>query len=144
MEDCFRRLSFTKSGYLDSLGLNFILTFETLLTILLSKYLNISIMSKLEKIFQALGNRTRLEIISLILSAGEVSCQDLSSRFNLAQPTLSHHFKELIGSGILKVRKIGVENYYSIDKSLLSEAGFNNKKLLEVATKEFQTARKGV
>jgi ArsR family transcriptional regulator len=101
-------------------------------------------MENLEKIFQALGNKTRLKIVSLILQANEVSCQDLRTKFNLAQPTMSHHFKELMGSGILKMRKIGVENYYSVDKKLLAEIGLNGKKLLQVTSKEVYTAQRGV
>jgi len=101
-------------------------------------------MANLEKIFQALGNKTRLEIITLVLQAGEVSCQDLRKEFSLAQPTMSHHFKELLGSGILKMKKVGVENYYSVDKQLLSQVGLNGKKLLQITDKKVKSAQKGV
>ena len=97
-------------------------------------------MTTLEKIFQALGNKTRLEIVALILQAGEVSCQNLRSKFSLAQPTMSHHFKELLDSGILKVRKVGVENYYSIDKELLSQAGLSSRKLLQITNGHLKSA----
>lgn len=100
-------------------------------------------MVNLEKIFQALGNKTRLEIVSLIFQVGEVSCQDLSKKFSLAQPTMSHHFKELLGSGILKMRKVGVENYYSIDNNLLFQVGLDTTKLLQLTAKKVQTAQKG-
>lgn len=100
-------------------------------------------MSQLEKIFQTMGNKTRLEIVFLILSKGEVSCQVLLKKFPLSQPTMSHHFKELLNSNILKVRKLGVENYYSIDKNLLSEVGIDAKKVSKLALREFQTVTRG-
>ncbi|MCH8821510.1 helix-turn-helix transcriptional regulator [Patescibacteria group bacterium] len=96
-----------------------------------------------EKIFQALGNQTRLEIVSLILSRKEISCQGLLAKFPLAQPTMSHHFKELINTGILKVKKIGVENYYSVDKELLSGIGLNVNKLPKLTLTESRSIQKG-
>ena len=100
-------------------------------------------MSKTEKIFQALGNQTRLEIVSLILSKEEVSCQGLLAKFPLAQPTMAHHFKELLNTGILKVRKVGVENYYSVDKDLLSEVGLDIDKLPKLTLSESQLIKRG-
>jgi len=75
------------------------------------------------KVFKALSNKTRAEIIKKLLNQKEVSCQQLSKKFSLSQPTLSHHFNKLIDANILKLRKNGVNNYYSIDKKYLKNQG---------------------
>ncbi len=84
---------------------------------------------ELEKIFQALGNKTRLDIVKLILAKGEISCQGIMQNFNLSQPTMSHHFGLLLDSGILRVRKDGVRHYYKVDEEKLQPLGINLKKL---------------
>jgi len=63
---------------------------------------------ELEKFFQALGNKTRLDIVKLILAKKEISCQGIMQNFNLSQPTMSHHFGLLLDSGVINVRKNGV------------------------------------
>ncbi len=75
------------------------------------------------KVFKALSNKTRAEIIKKLLNQKEVSCQQLSKKFSLSQPTLSHHFNKLIDANILKLRKNEVNNYYSIDKKYLKNQG---------------------
>lgn len=81
-------------------------------------------MSKdLEKIFQALGNDIRLSIVKLLLKKSEFSCQDIQKLFRLSQPTMSHHFSQLIDTGIIKVRKAGVSHFYSLNQDLLERNG---------------------
>ncbi|OGG13548.1 hypothetical protein A2773_05970 [Candidatus Gottesmanbacteria bacterium RIFCSPHIGHO2_01_FULL_39_10] len=82
----------------------------------------------LEKIFQALGNKTRLDIVKLILAKKEISCQGIMQNFNLSQPTMSHHFSQLIDTDIIKVRKVGVSHVYSLNRQLLERNGIYFKK----------------
>ncbi len=77
------------------------------------------------KIFRALSNKTRGEIIKKLLDQKEISCQQLSEKFSLSQPTLSHHFNKLIDTNILKVRKNGAMHYYSINKKHLKNLGID-------------------
>ena len=84
---------------------------------------------ELEKIFQALGNKTRLDIVKLILAKKEVSCQEIMKRFPLSQPTMSHHFGLLIDSGVLDVTKDGVRHYYRVDNRKLKSFGINVHKI---------------
>ncbi|MGL4451728.1 MAG: ArsR/SmtB family transcription factor [Sarcina sp.] len=70
----------------------------------------------IEKVFKALGDGKRLEIID-ILSKGEKCACELLEHFNFTQPTLSHHMKVLIECGLVIVRKSGTWNYYSLDKT---------------------------
>ncbi len=75
------------------------------------------------KVFKALSDKTRTEIIKKLLSQKEVSCQELSRKFSLSQPTLSHHFNKLTDANILKLRKNGASHYYSIDRKYLKNQG---------------------
>ena len=84
---------------------------------------------EVEKIFQALGNKVRLDIVKLILAEKETSCQSLLKKFPLSQPTMSHHFKLLLDSGILTSRKDGVRHYYIVDTKKLKSLGIDLAKL---------------
>ena len=81
------------------------------------------------KIFKALSDQTRLDIVRYLWQNGEASCQLLSEKFQLSQPALSHHFKKLADAGILEVRKQGVARYYDINKNHLISLGINLKSL---------------
>ena len=84
---------------------------------------------ELEKFFQALGNKTRLDIVKLILAKKEISCQGIMQNFNLSQPTMSHHFGLLLDSGVINVRKNGVRHFYRVDRKKLRSLGINVVKL---------------
>ncbi|HEU4966851.1 MAG TPA: metalloregulator ArsR/SmtB family transcription factor [Candidatus Saccharimonadales bacterium] len=71
-------------------------------------------MIKLTKMFKALGNPTREEIMRLLRKHNEMNVGALTSKLHLAQPTVSQHLKILLDAGVLKVRKDGNETYYSI------------------------------
>lgn len=66
------------------------------------------------KIFKALSDSNRLQIID-ILSCGEKCACKLLEHFNFTQPTLSHHMKVLIDCGLVRARKEGTWNYYSLN-----------------------------
>jgi ArsR family transcriptional regulator len=84
---------------------------------------------QVEKIFQALGNKTRLDVVRLIFSEKEVSCQKLLEKFPLSQPTMSHHFRLLLDSGVLAARKDGVRHYYMVNTQKLNSLGIDLNKL---------------
>ena len=85
---------------------------------------------EVEKIFQALGNKVRLDIVKLILTEKETSCQSLLKKFPLSQPTMSHHFNLLLNSGILTARKDGVRHYYIVNTQKLNSLGIDLRKLI--------------
>lgn len=67
------------------------------------------------KVFKALANEERVEIIKLLKDNGEMYAQDVQSNFYLEQSTTSHHLNLLKRSGIAKSRKEGRNIFYSID-----------------------------
>ncbi|OGG26274.1 hypothetical protein A2960_04840 [Candidatus Gottesmanbacteria bacterium RIFCSPLOWO2_01_FULL_39_12b] len=81
------------------------------------------------KIFKSLSDPTRYGIIKFLTGKKEFSCKELSKKFSLSQPALSHHFNKLIEAKILTARKDGSANYYSINREYLKKMGIDIKKL---------------
>lgn len=72
------------------------------------------------KIFKALSDSNRLQIIN-ILSCGEKCACRLLEYFDFTQPTLSHHMKVLMECGLVNSRKEGTWNYYSLNTKNTTE-----------------------
>ncbi|WP_323736171.1 metalloregulator ArsR/SmtB family transcription factor [Methanosphaera sp. ISO3-F5] len=71
-------------------------------------------------ISKALSDKNRVEIIKL-LSENELCACHLLEHFEITQPTLSHHMKQLTESGLVNVTKRGTWNHYSINKETIDE-----------------------
>jgi ArsR family transcriptional regulator, arsenate/arsenite/antimonite-responsive transcriptional repressor len=66
--------------------------------------------------FRALGDPTRLEILRLVSSQPQPICVcDIVVRFDVSQPTISHHLKVLREAGLVTVSRRGVWAYYAAD-----------------------------
>jgi len=68
------------------------------------------------KIFKAFCDETRLSVLELLRSGEKCACV-LLEKVEVGQPTLSHHMKILVESGIVNARKEGKWTYYSISKT---------------------------
>lgn len=68
------------------------------------------------KIIKAISDPSRLKIID-ILSCGERCACDILQHFDFTQPTLSHHMKVLMDSGIVDSKKDGQWSYYFLNSS---------------------------
>jgi ArsR family transcriptional regulator len=79
----------------------------------------------LAQIFRALGDPVRLQLVSLIGAhqGGEVCVCDLTSAFNLTQPTISHHLKVLREAGIIDSQRRGTWVYYRLVPAALERMG---------------------
>ena len=64
--------------------------------------------------FKALSDTNRLKIIDM-LSCGELCACVILEKFQITQPTLSHHMKTLCDSGLVTGRKEGKWTYYSLN-----------------------------
>jgi ArsR family transcriptional regulator, arsenate/arsenite/antimonite-responsive transcriptional repressor len=76
-------------------------------------------------LLKALGDPVRLRLMSLVAShpGGEACVCDLTSAFDLSQPTISHHLKVLHESGLLDRDKRGVWVYYRARTGALASLG---------------------
>lgn len=71
------------------------------------------------RLFKALADTNRLMIVDM-LSNGELCACKILERFDITQPTLSHHMKILCESGLVNSRRGGKWMHYSLneDKAL--------------------------
>lgn len=67
------------------------------------------------RVFRAFSDENRVRILELLCSGEQCACVLLED-MEISQPTLSHHLKILCDSGIVKSRRAGKWNYYSINK----------------------------
>lgn len=72
------------------------------------------------KIIKALSDVNRMMIINN-LSGGEMCACKLLEKFNITQPTLSHHMKILSECGIVNSRKEGKWTHYSLNKERVEQ-----------------------
>jgi len=71
-------------------------------------------------IFKTLGDRTRLEIVSMLSDKELCACKILEV-FNITQPTLSYHMKMLVDTGLVRASKDGPWVKYSLDEKRKAE-----------------------
>ena len=67
------------------------------------------------KIFKALADDNRLEIMRLLIDGEKCGCVLLEA-LEIGQPTLSHHMHILCDAGLVVARKQGTWIHYSISK----------------------------
>ena len=76
-------------------------------------------------LLKALGDPVRLRLMSLVAShpGGEACVCDLTSAFELSQPTISHHMKVLHEVGLVERERRGVWVYYRARTEALASLG---------------------
>lgn len=67
----------------------------------------------LERLFQALGDPTRLRILGLLLE-GEVCVCDLHASLDISQPKASRHLASLRRAGLVAARRDGLWMHYRL------------------------------
>lgn len=72
------------------------------------------------KIFKALADQTRQEILEL-LGEQEMNVTDICSEFKVSQPTVSHHLHILKDCNLINYRKEGKSVYYYIERDVVND-----------------------
>lgn len=72
------------------------------------------------EIFKVLSDSNRLQIIDM-LSCGEMCVCKILEKFDITQPTLSHHLKVLSDSGIVTSRKEANWIHYKLNDEKMKE-----------------------
>lgn len=67
------------------------------------------------KVFKAFTDENRVRVLEILCEGEECACVLLDD-LKISQPTLSHHMKILCESGIVRSRRKGKWNYYSINE----------------------------
>jgi len=76
--------------------------------------LDVADAERLAKQFKALGDLTRVRLLSMIATAqsGEACVCNLTAPVGLSQPTVSHHMKQLVDAGLVTREQRGKWAYY--------------------------------
>ncbi len=84
-------------------------------------------------VLKALADPTRLQIVAVLARSDRPVCVcDLTARFELSQPTISHHVGKLKSAGLVEAEKRGIWAYYRMRDDLPPAA----RRLIEAATAE--------
>lgn len=75
----------------------------------------------LARMFKALGDPTRVKLLSMIAAApeGEACACDMIEPVGLSQPTVSHHMKLLVEAGLATREQRGKWAYYRVVPEVL-------------------------
>lgn len=74
-----------------------------------------------DRLFAALANGTRREVLRLLRVEGPQPVQRLADRFDMRRPSLSEHLKVLREAGLVSERRKGRERHYRLEAGPLSE-----------------------
>lgn len=80
---------------------------------------------RLAGMFKALADPARVKLLSLIAASdgGEACICDLTGPLGLSQPTVSHHMKQLVDTGLVSREQRGKWAYYRVDAEALNRLG---------------------
>ena len=72
--------------------------------------------------FKALADPTRIRILNLLAQSEEPVCVcDITTQFDLGQPTISHHLKILRDVRFVVAERRGTYMYYQVNRACLGE-----------------------
>lgn len=73
-----------------------------------------------DRISKALADPQRRAILQKLAMTGRLNCSDVQAFFEVSQPTVSHHLKELSAAGVVEREKQGQFCYYHVNSEVLS------------------------
>jgi ArsR family transcriptional regulator len=73
------------------------------------------------RVFKALSDPTRYEIVRMLLLEEELGCGDFDCAFSKSKPAMSHHYRVLENAGLVAFRKDGLRVYYRLEREQLDK-----------------------
>ena len=70
--------------------------------------------------FEVLADPTRRQIVAF-LADGESPVRDIVEQFNSSAPAISQHLKVLRAAGVVTVRPVAQQRFYSVNRIALAE-----------------------
>lgn len=74
----------------------------------------------MNKVFKALGDPTRREILELLKSR-DMSAGEIADNFNISKPSISHHLNLLKDAELILWEKDGQSIIYSLNTTVIQE-----------------------
>lgn len=82
--------------------------------------------------FKALADPTRIQILSLLVGCDEPICVcEITPRFAISQPTISHHLRILRDAGFIFAERRGTFMYYQLNRAGVSGLPDATRELFE-------------
>ena len=74
------------------------------------------------ELFKALGDPARVKILNLLATSGDPVCVcNLVEPIGLAQPTVSHHLKKLVESGLVLREQHGKWAFFTLNRDAVAK-----------------------
>ncbi len=77
--------------------------------------------ARLARVFKALADPTRIAIVHRLSGAESVCVCELTDAFELSQPTISHHLKQLRDAGLVESERRGTWAHYRLVPDALEQ-----------------------
>jgi DNA-binding transcriptional ArsR family regulator len=74
-----------------------------------------------DRVFAALANATRREVLRLLRDEGPQAVQALAEHFDMRRPSLSEHLKVLREAGLVSEQRAGRQRIYRLEAEPLAE-----------------------
>ena len=81
--------------------------------------------SELEKLFSALGNKLRLQMLDIVAQHKEMCVCEIVDELGMSQANVSHHMGILRDADLVHARKVGTWVFYRINSESLKSAVTN-------------------
>lgn len=84
-------------------------------------------LNELRAFYRAMGDTSRLRVVHLLASEGEMAISDIAQRLRLSHPLLSWHLRRLQRLGVIRMARLGREVRCSFDRerfAQLQERGY--------------------
>ena len=72
-------------------------------------------------VFKALSDPTRRQILELLSSEGDLNAGDISSRFDMSAPSISHHLSTLKSAGLVLDTRKRQSIVYSLNTTVFQD-----------------------
>jgi DNA-binding transcriptional ArsR family regulator len=76
----------------------------------------------LARVFAALGDPTRLQLVTLLCAGGALSIAQLTAHTDISRQAVSKHLQVLTEAGVVHGLKLGRERLWQLDPAQLEEA----------------------
>jgi DNA-binding transcriptional ArsR family regulator len=92
--------------------------------------------SALSRVFAALGDPTRLKLVTVLCVGGALSIAELTAKTDITRQGVTKHLQQLAEAGVVRDTRLGRERLWQLEPAPLDEA----RRSLELIGQEWEAA----